>query len=288
MDQRIQPFVADEISLEDLFADFARARAMFAVLMLVFMLIGAAVGVFADKEYEATIVVSPVMSQGGSSGLSSLTSQYGALAAMAGVALPGAEKKDEALAALQSEQLTESYIHDNDLLPILFASQWDAAGRKWKSDTEPPTLWTANRYFANNVRTVTDNTKTGMVEMSIRWKDPQQAAQWANGLVKLVNTYMRGRAIDEAQREIDYLNEQAAKTNVLEQQKAIYTLLEQEINQEMLARGREEYGLKIIDPAQVPERPSSGGPIRLGALGLVLGAFLGAVIVFVRDVLRSA
>jgi len=47
--------------------------------------------------------------------------------------------------------------------------------------------------------------------------------------------------------------------------------MENEINKQMLAREREEYALKIIDPAVPPERPSSFGPLRMGIFGFAAG-----------------
>jgi uncharacterized protein involved in exopolysaccharide biosynthesis len=123
--------------------------------------------------------------------------------------------------------------------------------------------------------------------MHIRWKDPKLAAAWANGLVKAANSYLREKAIREAERDIAYLNEQVSKTNVVEAQRTIYSLLEQELNKEMIARGREEYALKVIDPAFAPEKPVMGGPVLMALLGFTLACLLSVTIVFIRRALLS-
>jgi uncharacterized protein involved in exopolysaccharide biosynthesis len=171
---------------------------------------------------------------------------------------------------------------------VLYAKQWDPGAQKWRA-TDPkkiPTLWKANRDF-RKIRGVVDDKKTNMVILKITWKDPQQAAKWANDLVRITNSYLRDKAIQEAERNIAYLNEQASKTTVVEAQKSIYSLLETEINKEMLARGREEYALKVVDPAFVPEKPSSAGPMLLGMLGFGLGCTAAALLAFGRRVLRA-
>jgi uncharacterized protein involved in exopolysaccharide biosynthesis len=171
---------------------------------------------------------------------------------------------------------------------VLYAKQWDAVAQKWLT-TDPkktPTLWKANRDF-KKIRAIIDDKKSGMVVLTITWTDPKQAAKWANDLVSITNSYLRDKAIKEAQRNIAYLNEQAAKTNVIEAQKSIYSLLESEINKEMLARGREEYALKVVDPAFVPEKPSSPGPLLLGLLGFGLGCTAAVLWVFGRRALLA-
>jgi uncharacterized protein involved in exopolysaccharide biosynthesis len=279
----------EEYGLAELLRDALRLRLWIGCVALVCALAGVVTGLVLPKEYEATITISPVMDEGSSGrlgGLSSLAAQYGGLASLAGINLPGKDRKDESLAVLQSEQLTESYIRDNNLLPILFWRDWDAQSQRWTRD-DPPTVWKGNQYFKKNVRQVTDDKKSGMVIMTIRWHDAQLAAKWANDLVKITNSFLRSKAIAESDRNIAYLNEQAAKTNVIEVQKAVYSLLEEEINKEMIAKGRDEYALKVVDPAFVPEKPSSWGPKRLGAVGFFFGLLVSIVYLLGRRVFRA-
>jgi uncharacterized protein involved in exopolysaccharide biosynthesis len=282
----------DEITLQDFVSDLKRARIMFFSLVAILTLGGGAIGLLRDRDYEATTMLSPVAEDPSTSrlgGIAALASQYSGLASLAGIALPGSGKKDEAIAVLQSELLTEQYVKDNDLLPILFSSTWDSVSGKWKTDDPKkiPTLWRANRYFKGTIRSVVDDKRSGLIEMRIRWKDPKLAAAWANGIVKAANSYLRDKAIREAERDITYLNEQVSKTNVIEAQRTIYSLLAQELNKEMVARGREEYALKVIDPAFAPERPIMGGPLLLALLGFTLACLLSVTIVFIRRALLS-
>ena len=292
-----QPVASDaregEITLREFLADIRRAKLMFVVLLGACTLGGVLVGVLVPRDYSATTVLAPVSegASGGShlGGLAELASQYSGLASLAGISLQESGMKDEAIAVLQSEQLTRQYIQDNHLLPVLYASKWNPATHTWRSQDprHVPTLWTANRYFKNKIRSVVDDKKTGMIEMTIQWKDPLQAAQWANGLVALTNSYLRNKAISEAERNIAYLNDMVAKTSVVQEQQVVYALMEQQIEKEMIARGRQEYALKVIDPAFAPEKPSSAGPMLLGLLGCTLGFFAGIVVVFLRRALRE-
>ncbi len=281
MDQK-NPFLPpppDTISVRDLLLELWRVRLAVALTVVLCTLAGGLTGLLMTKQYEASVVLSPAtdnMSTGRLGGLASLAAQYGGLASLAGLSIPGQGKKEEVLAVLQSELLTESYIRENDLLPVLYSDRWDPVSKKWKT-TDPkktPTLWKAYKYFNKQIRQVKEDRKSGLVLMTIKWKDPNVAAKWANDLVKKTNDYLRAKAISESERHIDYLNDQLKKITIIEAQKTIYTLLQEEINSQMIAKGREEYALKVIDPAVAPELASSLGAKALAAVGFACGLFL--------------
>jgi uncharacterized protein involved in exopolysaccharide biosynthesis len=279
----------DDADVADLVRELWRSK----LLIALFVCIGAAIAIglvlVTPPKYEATIVVSPLETDSGSGALGGLASQYGGLASLAGISLGGSNKRGESVAVLQSDVLTASYITSHNLLPVLFPKQWDPQSSRWRvSDpSEIPTVWLACNVFRSKIRTVTENRKSGMVELTIEWTDPTQAAQWANGLVELTNTYLRDKTIREARRNIAYLTEQASKTDIVDARRAIFSLLEEEINKEMVARGRDEYALKVIDPATVPERPSSLPPFVRVLLGAIIGGIIAAVVVMVRRAMRD-
>ena len=232
------------------------------------------------KEYRASITISPTSSPsagGQIGGLGGLASQFGGLASLAGISLGGENsRKAESVAVLQSEALTERYIKENNLLPVLYEEKWDSSNSKWKTSNPKriPTLWKANENFKKNIRDVTTNTKTGLVTMAITWKSAKTAAKWANDLVAMTNEYMRSKAILEAERNIEYLKSEALKTNILEAKQAIYSIMQNEINHEMLARGNDEYAFRIVDPAVEPERAVSPNKI-----AWLLSGFFGGLLV---------
>jgi len=209
------------------------------------------------KEYDAEIVISPVTStseKSFGSGGGALGSLSG-LAALAGMSLGSDSKKAESIVTLQSRALAARYIRENNLLPILYADKWNAAQGKWNV-TDPkkiPTMWKAIQFF-KRVRTVSTDSKTGLVTLTVRWDDAALAAEWANGLVKMANDYQREAAMVESDRNIAYLTQQAAATDVVGIKQAIYNLLQSEISKAMIARGTPEYAFKVMDPAMVSEK----------------------------------
>jgi uncharacterized protein involved in exopolysaccharide biosynthesis len=274
-----------EVGFQELFTDAWTARWVVLSITMVFMISGIIAGLLITKEYRAEILITATDSPtGASGGLGAIASQYGALASLAGISISGKDNKSESIAVLQSRLITETYVRDNDLLPVLYSGLWDEKAKNWKSTDirKKPSLWMANQYF-KKIRDVREDKQSGLVTMRITWRDPIAAAKWANDLVKNTNRYLRDKAIKESDQNIAYLNDQAAKTSVIEARDAIYSILKQELNKQMIARGREEYALKVLDPAQPPELPSSPSAPFLGAVGFGVGIMISALWVWRRS-----
>ena len=268
------------MSLHEFFDILRRGWRLLTTITLCTTLVAAIAAWAFPKQYVAKVLLSPVTNQSGSGGLggvSSALSQLGGLASLAGISAPGGGgDKEDAVATLQSEALTEKYIREHNLLPILFKSRWDSERQTWKiSDPGTiPTLWKGNEYFARHVREVNDTARSGLITLTITWTDPRLAAEWANGLVSLTNNDLREKAIRETDRNIAYLNDQASKTTIVETRNAIYSLLETEIKKQMIARGSDEYAFKVIDPAVVAERAASPQKVLWISLGFLFGLLL--------------
>lgn len=294
MDARTQINVTrEQISLKEVL-QVLWARRWLALSFIAVLVAGAILAAWlAPRKYEASTLISAVTeSPGGSQmgALSSVMSQFSGLASLAGLSVGANTRKAETIAVLQSRALTEEYIKQNNLLPVLFAKLWDSRLKRWKV-TDPkkiPNLWAANQLFKSRIRDVTEDAKTGLVTLRITWKDPVVAAAWANGLVQATNDYLRGQAIAEADRNIAYLEEQAAKTDVVGVRQAIYSILENQIDKEMLARGTEQYALKVLDPALPPNGPSSPKPLMWTLLALFSGLVISVFAAFVKVAWRSA
>ena len=278
-----------EFGLGELIVILRRRKWLIILLAVFCTVIAGAWASIAPKRYDAIVVLSPVStSSSAGGGISSLGSQLGGLASMAGISGTGDAKKSESIAVLQSEALTERYIQSANLLPVLYSSKWDAQKAQWKPlpQKDIPTLWKANQYFKKNVRTVSIDAKSGLVTLIINWTDAKVAAKWANDLVRMANDFLRNRAITESERNIAYLNDESTKTSVVEVRRAIYSILEQEINKAMLARGSDEYAFRILDPAVPPEKQSSPLLLNWLMLGMLGGLFVSISLVLTEAALK--
>jgi uncharacterized protein involved in exopolysaccharide biosynthesis len=264
------------LSLADIVVVLWRRKLLIAAVTVACAILAAVGSLLLQKRYDAEVVfmaISEDASGGRGAGLSSLVSQFGGIASLAGLATSGNERKAESLAILQSESLTEEFIKKNNLLPVLYPKQWIAAEGKWKT-TDPekmPTPWKANQLFKKKIRNVNTDVKTGVTTLTISWKDPKVAARWANELVALANDNIRKRTIDEGERNVAYLNQQLQRSTVVAVQNSISSLLENEFKKIMLARGSTEYAFRVLDVAAAPEKASFPSLPLFGVLGAMAG-----------------
>jgi len=214
--------------------------------------------------YRAEATVTEVTTNGmGDAG--SLASRFGSLASLAGVTLGGNGQTRESQAVLHSRWLSEEFIRRNKLTAKIMGKG-------------PPSLWLAVDKFRTTVLSFAESKEKGTTTVAIQWRDPKEAAAWANGYVALANEVLRLRALDDSTRNIKYLNEQIAKTDIVGVQRVLYELIENETKIHMLANTRTEYAFTVVDPGAVPEQrvwPRRGLMVMTGvAAGLFVGLFL--------------
>jgi uncharacterized protein involved in exopolysaccharide biosynthesis len=229
-------------------------------------------------KYRAEVVFSPVASSG--SFASGLGGSLGGLAAIAGINLGGAGKQsEESLEYLRSREFTREFIERHRLMPLLFSGKWDAAHSRWRGD--PPTIAEGVNRFSKQVTQIAEDRRTGIVTLAIIWRDRALAAQWANALIAEADAALRTRAIAEYGRSLEFLKDEAAHSDVVDVQTAVAKTMETELKDAMLARTRDAYAFKVLDPAVVRDPWDYDSPNRplyaaLGAgFGLLIGVILG-------------
>jgi LPS O-antigen subunit length determinant protein (WzzB/FepE family) len=246
--------------------------------VLAFSLLFAAVAFLSRPIYRATVVLAPSGTErlGLNAGIGGAGSLSG-LAQLAGLSLGSlGSSTEEALAVLQSRQLTETFLTDNLLLPILYASKWNAEKQVWVVPKDKqPNLAIAFKYFDRKIRTVSNDRRTGLIRLSIEWTDADRAAEWANILVALVNAEMRSRARLEAEASVRHLENELTTTANIETRQAISRLLEAQVNRRMIATVTNDYAFRVIDAAMAPDARDFVRPRRLAML--ILGPLLGAI-----------
>ena len=235
-------------------------------------------------------------------------SQYSSLTKLAGISLPG--KVDEAstgLAVLKSRVFIENFIESRDILVPLMASQgydyktgeviidndiYDEKSQKWIRKvsfpkTVKPSLKEAYVFWVKDIFTVSQENKTKLISMRVEHHSPIVAQKWASMLIEDLNNYIRDKEVKEAQKSIEFLNTEVAKTNSDELKKLYFNIIQSKTEKKMLAFSRPEYLFRVIDPPFVPEIKSSPRRSIICILGAMIGFILGSLFVLVKHFIRT-
>ncbi len=249
-------------------------------------LVCAAIAFLVKPTYRSSVVfVSATAGQGNLSGpLGSVLDSLGGLASQAGINLTSTSdtSDEETLAVLKSRQFTMSFINDENLLPKLYAKKWDWAANKWKVPIEDqPTQARAFKKFDKKIRTVDRDKKTGLMTMQIDWTDRNEAAVWANEMIRRVNVEMRARAIRKAEDSLGFLQKELNTTTDVDTRDAVNRLIEMQVKQRMLANVTPDYAFRVVDKAVPPDSDDPVWPQKVALLiaGPLAGFALGVGLV---------
>jgi uncharacterized protein involved in exopolysaccharide biosynthesis len=265
----------DEIDLWQLWETVWSGRWLIIAITSLFAVGGVTYALVAQEWWRAEVVLAPADKKGGMSGA---LSQLSGLASLAGVSVGGGGG-NEPLAVLKSKDFARQFITEMNLMPVLLKDQKTEDGKA-------PDIRDALRIF-ETVRTVSDDKKTGLVTLSVRWKDADTAALWANELARRVNARLRAEALAEAERNVAYLQKEIAATSVVSLQQSMGRVLEGEMQKLMLARGNEEFAFKVIDKATPPKLRDAPKRALIAIVATLAGGFLGMLAVFLRQAWRS-
>ena len=225
--------------------------------------------------YKADAVVYPNESEQAAGGIfSELGGQTANLASLAGINLGGNSSEKIALAKLTSRTMKERFITSRNLLPILFADEWNIKKNNWiDSDPEKiPTLWDALKEF-EDILFINNDEKAKTIAITIVWSDPIIAAKWANEYILMADSVLRDVAVQQNQASLEFLREQRAATKILDIQQTIDSLYKNELKKMMLANSNEAYFYNIIDVAKAPKLRFT--PKRF--VIVFLGSFIGLI-----------
>jgi uncharacterized protein involved in exopolysaccharide biosynthesis len=276
----------DEIDLLELIRTLLKAWKTIVGIIILCTGLAVAYALYSPEVFKAETLLAPAQEE--KSSASSALGQFGGLAAMAGISIPSDSNVEQVVATLNSRRFLRTYIKQNNLTPVLFDEIWDPINKAWKvpSVEDEPTEQKAIESFKACLF-VDEDKKSGLITLSISWKDPEVAAQWANDLVKQLNEQLRAQAIADSKKRVGYLEQELAKTTLQDMRAVLYNLLESEKQKAMLANVNEDFALEVIDPAVPPETREKPKRKLIVALGGVCGGFLGVFAVFFAQFLQK-
>jgi uncharacterized protein involved in exopolysaccharide biosynthesis len=204
----------------------------------------------------------------------------GALAQMTGI-LPGSGTKvNEARAILTSRRFVEQFVSSNELMTDLFKSRWDPEKRVWEKswlNRRPPSEYDAYRKMRDDVMSLVEDSKNGVLYLRVDWMDPKKASLWANLLVSTLNEEMRVREVKESDDLLQRLEFEYSRASSSEVRQSLARSLEQATKRKAMASVTHDFAFKVIDPARSPEAKDFVSPNRL--MYVLISPFIGFFLV---------
>jgi uncharacterized protein involved in exopolysaccharide biosynthesis len=237
-------------------------RANFGKIALITLLAGIATAIWMFNKpnlFQASAVIAPLTDE---------NKTNGALGALASFGLPvgGSSKLEELEALFRSDDLTVRVFRNHDLWPIIFGRDFDPKTGKlrigWRdrllygrNGSVVPSDWDAIR-AAEKSFTVSVNKKVSTLFIAFETLTPSGSAEIVRDSLDEAKSRLQEEALERATQNKQFLEERIAKSVDPISRDRLYTLYGQEVEREMLARNREQFGFRIIDEPRVPDRKS--------------------------------
>jgi uncharacterized protein involved in exopolysaccharide biosynthesis len=215
--------------------------------------------------YQAKATIMPVSDEGNQSPSLAL----GAIASM-GLSIGGPTEVDDLAEIFRSNDLTARVFRKYDLWSVVFGNRFDTARRTLKPTLgdrlsrneereRPPGDWDAIRAAEDRLKIYT-NKKAGILVISLDSYSAEGSAKMVKYYLEEGKDRLQEEAFERARMNKKFIEEQISKTVDPVTRDRLYSLYGQEVEREMMARNREQFGFKIIDSPRVPDRKA--GPHR--------------------------
>jgi uncharacterized protein involved in exopolysaccharide biosynthesis len=143
-------------------------------------------------------------------------------------------------------------------------------------------------HTAEKSLTVSVNRKAGTVFLSFEAPSAEGAAKIVEYYLEEGKSRLQEEAFERASRNKKFIERQIGATADPVTRERLYALYGQEVEREMLARNREQFGFKLIDTPWVPERKSSPRRAKTALLVMVIAFVISAVLLGLRSGRRGA
>ena len=249
------------------------------------------------NKYESSplLTVTEDGSQSSGGGLSALASQYGGLASMAGLSIPSSSlnrgiyatkiiKSREFAKHLMSFDLVKAKLMATDSYDagsgkIIYDSKiYDQDKNIWlrkqsgKFESEPTYLEVHGT--ALKALEVNRNEETGLIMISFEHLSPVFAQEVVSLVIREANKVTREIKLKESTAAMTYLQRESKKVTSKDLKANINMLIQQQLNEKMLASIKDDFLVTTIDPPVIPVYKSSPKRARICILITLLGGML--------------
>lgn len=235
-------------------------------------------------------------------------SQLSGLASLASISLPTTQNAMQFqlyIDSLYTRDLSNDIAKNHEIMMILYGNQWDAASQTWRET--PPSLFTrmmlslrsflglapsepwqppggANvlSFLANSLTVTQDPRKPYMATLTLNSPNKAFAIRFLNLLSKTADDRLRQQALGRAQDYINYLSKKLETVSAVEHRAAITEALSEQERYAMVASSDRPFAAEVFESPWASNLPSSPSPRQVFLIFVMLGAFAGLGISYLR------
>ena len=285
----------DEIDLKKLFLVFWNRKLLISSFTTLAAIISVLYSLSLPNIYTSNALLAPTSSN---DSLTSKLGNYSSLAGLAGISLPGetGDKTAEAIARMKSyDFFVDEFLPNIKLQDLMASKKWviqtntviynekifDEAKNEWVRKVKYPRMPKPSNQEAykiyNEILFISQDPKTSFVKMSIDHKSPYIAEKWLKLIIQNINNYMRDLDKILAANSVKFLNNTAQSTNFAQIKVVIAKLLEDQMQDLMLAEATKDYAFMPIASPIAPERKSKPSRAVICILGTMAGFVLSLI-----------
>ena len=268
----------DEIDLGIYFAILRKAWWKIALFSLAVGIVTLIVMLRQPNIYKATAVITPAVDE------KSPSPTLGALASI-GISVGEVSKIEDLETLFNSDDLAVRVFKKYNPWPIILGNEYDNVTGSIKTsgkeiligrgqERKPLGDWDAIRATKNNLR-ISANRKANTITVSFESPSAVGSASIVKYFLEEGKSRLQEEALDRAIKNNKFIAEQIGKTVDALTRDRLYKLYGQEVEREMLARNREQFGFRLIDSPRVPDRKFKPRRARSAILATIL-AFITA------------
>jgi uncharacterized protein involved in exopolysaccharide biosynthesis len=229
----------------------------------------------------------------GANGFSSLASQYGGMASLAGISLPSgsSDKSDYVIEIIESREFSSHLLQFENLKLMLMAIEsydmtsktiqydpkiYNIKSKKWVREPINGNLAPSDLELHSSIKeklSISKNKQSGFITISFEHKSPLFSKKMIDLIIRELNIKVKEKDQEESTLALSYLQKQIKNTEQSEIRKAVFNLIESQLQIQMLSNIKKDYIVTTIDKPFIPENKSS--PAR--AFIMIMGAFFGLI-----------
>jgi uncharacterized protein involved in exopolysaccharide biosynthesis len=233
--------------------------------------------------YQAKATITPVADEGKQSSSFAL----GAIASM-GLSIGGPTKVEDLEELFRSNDLAARVFRKYDLWAIVLGDRFDVPSGTIKpslgdrlsrneNGARPPGDWDAIRVAKKRLKIFT-NKKAGTIVLSIDSLSAEGSANIVKHYLEEGKSRLQEEALSRAGVNKKFIQEQISKTVDPVTRDRLYALYGQEVEREMMAHNREQFGFKVVDSPRVPDRKSEPHRFLTSLLAALLSFVVSSVL----------